>query len=517
MNYLAPTQGTRKLYHELRTQGDIHTILRLFTQKSRIVTFLAASSSGLPNFTQGATCYAHDVVINSDKHERKGLLETLTSGNLGGRTGDGERTGDCTTNGCLGRRGELHTDVGELAVVGRAVRVDVQEVERIRVEVVSSLLRDGRGAVPRLDEREVVNRHVGQTLGVLVVERDLGNCVRCGGRSEVDTRCLRNWGGGRIVGPLGLVRGVLESEHERLDRVREVDVNASGVAGRVNRLRVVRLDLLNEDITRSLAHELTLVVADEGILGPHLHVGQLDVGVQEVRRGGIGGHTTRTSTTGDGGDVVNDEKVGPVAEVEAQLHLVVGQSSRRESNTRVAGVAIRERQDERGGRDDETVVGGTNGVGVVIEEGNVSDHVIVANALGRGDREGRPEIKEVVVKTHLDQIVEGHCRLLQQVVHQVARPTDARVGAETSRGGVHRHRRERHTQPVEQEVITSTRNVGIPLNTERRGLVQRQGRRHNREPSGLGDTADEVRDGLGAAVHVLLWLVVGSQIYETAR
>ena len=98
------------------------------------------------------------------------------------------------------------------------------------------------------------------------------------------------------------------------------------------------------------------------------------------------------------------------------------------------------------------------------------------------------------------------------MVHQVAGPTNAGVGAETSRGSVDRHRRERHAEPVEQQVITSARDVGIPLNAKLGGLVQRQGRRYNREPSGLGDTANKVGDGLSAAIHVLFGLIERSQI-----
>ena len=78
------------------------------------------------------------------------------------------------------------------------------------------------------------------------------------------------------------------------------------------------------------------------------------------------------------------------------------------------------------------------------------------------------------------------------MVHQVTGPTDTRVGTETRRGSVNRDRGEGDTEPVEQEVITGTGDVGIPLNTKLGGLVEGQCGGYDREPSGFGDTTNKV-------------------------
>ncbi len=448
-------------------------------------------------------------MVNSNQYERVGLAETLAGNDVGRAVGNSEGTNTSGTGLGFGRGGEFDTDVGQFAVVGRTVGVDVQEIQGVGVQVVAGLFGDGGSAVPGLDEGEVVDGHVRETLGVLVVDRDVGQGVRGGSGVERYTGCGGDGRGGRVVGPLSLVGGVLESKEQGLDGVREVDVDAGRVAGAVNRLRVVGLDLLDEQIAGGLAHQLALIVRYQSVLSPNLDVRESNVGVRQIRGRGVRGYTTRASAARDGSDVVNDEQVGPVAEVEAQLHLIVGESGGGEGNTGVAGVAVGEGQHEGGRGDGQTVVGGANSVRVVVQQRDVANHVLVTNALGRGDREGRPEVQEVVIETHLDQIVERNGGFLQQVVHQVARPTNTRVGAETGSGLVNRDRGERNAEPVEQEVVTSARDVGIPLNTKLGGLVKGQGRGYNREPSGLGNTADKVGDRLGAAVHVLFWLVIG--------
>ena len=327
-------------------------------------------------------------MVDGDQDERVGLLQTLAGNDVGRHVRNSQGTSASGTVLGISRRGEFNADVGQLAVVGRAVGVDVHQIQGVGVQVVASLLRDGRSAVPRLDQGEVVNRHVRQTLGVLVVDRDLGQGIGGGSRVERHTSGSRDRRGRRVVSPFSLVGRVLQSKEQSLDGVREVDVNAGRVAGGINRLRVVGLDLLNQQVTGSLAHQLTLIVGHQGVLGPYLDVGQGNVGVRQIGRRGIGRHTTRASTASDGSNVVNDQQIRPVAEVEAQLHFVVRQGGRRQGNTRVAGVAVRQRQHQRGGRDDQTVVGSAHSVRVVVQQRDVTDHVVVADALGRGDREG---------------------------------------------------------------------------------------------------------------------------------
>ena len=462
--------------------------------------------------SQRSTCNSDDIVVDSHQHKRVGLAETLAGHNVGGTVGDRQGTSASGTGLGLGGGGELDTDVGQFAKVGGAVGVDIQQVQGVGVQVVASLLGDGGGTVPGLDKGEVVDGHVRETLGVLVVDRHLGQGIRGSRGVERHTSGGGHSRGGRVVGPIGFVGGVLESKEQGLDRVGEVDVDAGGVAGAVNRLRVVGLDLLDEQIAGGLAHQLALVVGHQGVLGPDLDVRQGDVRVGQVRLGGIGGDTTRASTARDGSDVVDNQQVGPVTEVEAQLHLVVRQSGGGESNTSVACVAVGEGQHQGGGGDGQTIVGGTDGVRVVVQQRDVANHVLVADALGRGDGEGRPEVQEVVIETHLDQVIEGDGGLLQQVVHQVAGPTNAGVGTETSGGGIDGDRGEGHAQPVEQEVITSTGDVGVPLHTKLRGLVEGQCRGDNGEPSRFGHTANKVRDGFSAAIHVLLGFVVRGKI-----
>ena len=267
-------------------------------------------------------------MIDGNQYKRVRLTEALTSDDVGGHIGDSQGAHTSGTSLGLGGGGELDADVGQFAKVGRAVGVDVQEIQRVGIQVVASLLGDGGSAVPGLDEGEVVDGHVRETLGVLVVDRDLGQGVRGGRGVEGYTSGSGHGGGGRVVGPFGFVGGVLESKEQGLDGVREVDVDTSGVAGAVNRLRVVGLDLLDEQIAGSLAHQFALVVGHQGVLGPDLDVGQGDVGVGQIRGGGISGHTARASTTRDSGHVVDDQQVGPVAEVEAEFHFVVRQSGR---------------------------------------------------------------------------------------------------------------------------------------------------------------------------------------------
>ena len=175
-------------------------------------------------------------------------------------------------------------------------------------------------------------------------------------------------------------------------------------------------------------------------------------------------------------------------------------------------MAVGQGQHQRGRGDHETVVGGADGVGVVVQQRNVADHVLVSDALGGGDREGGPEIQEVVIETHLNEVVKGDGRFLEQVVHQVAGPTNAGVGAETSRGGIDGHRGEGDAKPVEQEVITSTGDIGIPLHAELGRLVESQCRGHNGEPRGFGDTTNKVGYGFGAAIHVFFGFVISGQI-----
>ena len=99
-------------------------------------------------------------MIDSHQHKRVGLAETLAGHNVGGTVGDRQGTSASGTGLGLGGGGELDTDVGQFAKVGGAVGVDIQQVQGVGVQVVASLLGDGGGTVPGLDEGEVVDGHV---------------------------------------------------------------------------------------------------------------------------------------------------------------------------------------------------------------------------------------------------------------------------------------------------------------------------------------------------------------------
>ena len=403
--------------------------------------------------------------------------------------------------------GPVQSDVGELAVVGRAHGVDVVHVERVAVHVVASRLGDGRCLVPRLHQRVVVDGETSQTLGVLVEERSVGQGVNVD--LLADTTIKSNVAQG-VVRPVRRYSGILDGEQKSLDSVGEADIQRALLltigSERVHKTARGGLDLLNQDITRSTTHTLTLVVGHDGILGP-------DVAVQQ------GGALSSKSivlvdndhiavlslSTGDGSTRVHDEQLSPVAELELDAHLVVRQGSSGKSHTRVASEEEGERQVE-----------GETGQhrGGLGEHINVTNHVVVANLLRGGHSEGRPEVKVPVVKTGSHKVVKGDGSLLHKVVGKVVGPANLGIVVSTVlAGGVNSHRGDGTTEPSMDEVITSTRDAGSPLLAETRlAHVLRQNSGDQGEPGRLASVAHKVGSSLGATIDVLLQLIKRGKI-----
>ena len=406
--------------------------------------------------------------------------------------------------------------------------------------MVTSLEWDDRGVVPRVDQGEVVRAHLVDTLGVLIDQGRVTDRVQTSvvvndaehsvvGRDAVG-RAQRQVLVGGVVGPRrrdGLVAG---SPEQRLDGVREADIDGTS-SDRVEVLNRGSLDLLDEDIARGASHLLTLIVGDDGIVGPNVDVGHDSVliRVQQVGSGDRGS----VPDTSLGVVGINRQQLRQTTEGKVDTHFVIRQSSSRQSDTRITRVEKRQRQVEGSSRQNLTTLSidvqraargvlgrRREGDGARVGQGrDVTDHVVVTVALASRDSEGRPEVKVVVVETSSNQIVEGDLALGNQVVHQVASPTENTV-ASGARGGVvdsgGSNSVHRQAQPSVQQVITGTRDRDRPLLTEAR-LTRARGQadRDLGEPSGLANLTNKVSDSVRAAIQVLFLLVISSKIDKT--
>ena len=210
---------------------------------------------------QSATRDTDDVVVEGRRDER--VLGIVGSNGSNGGIGSGWDDGD----------------VGELAVVGTSHWINGEEVEGVRVHVVTGLQWDDWGVEPWVDKREVVGAHLVDTLGVLINERGVDDRVGTGLKVNHTEQGVRlsnaiGWAKrevliGRVVGPFGRNGGIAASPEESLDRVRETNVDRS------RRVWVKVLDgrglhLLDEDVTWCASHLLTFIVGHDGIVGPHV-------------------------------------------------------------------------------------------------------------------------------------------------------------------------------------------------------------------------------------------------------
>ena len=136
-----------------------------------------------------ASANAHDVVVHSRDNELVVLflavtdvvLQGSTAGYWGRARGGVHETsvGSDSTRGVVAVRVQVvlnsslgwvdvQGNVGQLTVVGRSHWVQVEEVQGVRVHVVTGLVWDGWGLVVRLNKGVEVRTHVSKTVGVLV-------------------------------------------------------------------------------------------------------------------------------------------------------------------------------------------------------------------------------------------------------------------------------------------------------------------------------------------------------------
>ena len=434
--------------------------------------------------------------------------------------------------GVLGGRGD-DGHVGQLAVVGTSERVQADEIQGVRVHVVSGDHGDDGGRVVRLHEAVVVGSHVGETLGVLVDEGGIGDGVVSGEVAVEDeggggSRAGADRGlAGGVVGPVGADGSVLGGEEEHLDGVGETDVEGGGGGGHQGLLRG-GLDLLDEDITRGTGHALTLVVGHNGVVGPHLGVvGDSDSGSGGKIAGGgrASGLDEKLGVAAAVGRVhlPDVEEIGKVAEGEEDAHVVVRKRGRGEGHTGIARVEERKREVE---------CPGGKGRGGIDELGDVSDHVVVTHLFAGGGGEGGPEIQVEVIETGGHEVVEGDAALAHKVVHEIGRPGDVLVaqvvGGSTldlcltgSRGTGDAGGRDGgngHTEPGVEEVISGTGNRHGPVVSEiggSGGTGETDG--HLGEPGRAPGLAHKVRGRVLSSIHILLEFIVGRKIDETGR
>lgn len=436
--------------------------------------------------------------------------------------------GVCGPQGVVGRSGG-DADVGQLAVVRRTEGVQADEVQRVRVHVVARIQRDDGGGVVRLHERVVVAAHCRQTHGVLVDKRRgldgvvagewVGDVVDVAVNEELVEHGDDVLGG--VVGVVRLDGRVARTEEQSLDGVGESDV-VRGVGRGDGRVRLKRgdLHLLDQDVTGGTAHAFTLVVGDDGVVGPHLHhvelrghelTGHVPVGVLD----GGGEHAVVVHRVGD--DLVLIEQVLPVAEDEVDAHLVVRQGRGGEGHTTVAGV------EQRQGQVDDSL---GDGLAIAVNVGEVrerADHLVVAVQFAGRRREGAPEVQVNRRERRGDEVVEGDGAVCHQVVRQIGGPADVGRARRTRRTTGHTgvletlvgHRGDGHTEPRVQQVVARARDLHGPLLAEL-GLTRctREHHGHLGEPGRLASLPHEVRDGLQAAEEVFLQFVVRGEIDE---
>jgi len=357
----------------------------------------------------------------------------------------------------------------------------------------------------RIDEGEVIRTHLSETVGVFVDERGLKNGINSARRVEIDNNTAINGRSSGVVGPLRRACRVANGEEESLDSVRETDVVAwLGVGGGSEGLTWGSLNLLNENVAGSTAHLFTLIVGDNGVVGPNLSLANGGSTSDQISNlsGSTGDSTSKRS------DVINDKKLGPIAEAEVDAHFIVGKGGSGKSDTAVTSIEERKGKIESEGWNSDT-----SGVRAseVIE---ITNHVVVTVALASGNREGSPEVEMVTVEPRGDKVVEGDAALTAEIVHQIAGPAETTIGSELITGSQSDSRNSR-TEPRLEKIITSTRDCDTPLITES-GLTRCAGKDHGNlsEPRCLANFADEVDSGVRATIHVFLYLIESSEIDE---
>jgi len=199
--------------------------------------------------------------------------------------------------------------------------------------VVSGVERDDRGVVPWVDEREVVGAHVSESSTVFVDEGSLQDGIGCVGGGEVDSSSIGLRGSGGVIGPFCPESGISDGEEEAFDGVGESDVVSGGwVCGGCESLTGSGLDLLDEDISWCACHTFTFIVGYDGVVAPHVR------GSESWGAGDVGTNDRYNSGVVVSSGVFEDEKFGPVTELELDSHVVVWESGSWESDTAVSAV-----------------------------------------------------------------------------------------------------------------------------------------------------------------------------------
>jgi hypothetical protein len=293
--------------------------------------------------------------------------------------------------------------------------------------------------IPRLYEREVVRAHRLETSSVLISKGSILNRVNGTRRSKVDGARARNSRRRCIVRPLRSDGRVTDSEEEYLNSMREAEVVLRVSVSRLGKELLERggLALLDENVTRSTGHTLTLVVRYDGVVSPDT-VGVVTAEGRSLLSDEVvgGGGARRLRVT----SALDHEKLVPVAEGEVNAHLVIRERSGREGNTTITREEERKREVESVRRD------GLGRLMRVREVIKVTNHISVTIVLTSGDGEGSPEIEVIVVKTGSDEVVEGNRALAYEVMHQVASPANTAVI--TERGVSNKlYGRNRDTEP----------------------------------------------------------------------
>jgi hypothetical protein len=279
---------------------------------------------------------------------------------------------------------------------------------------------------------------------------------------------------------------VANSEVERLDSVGEANIVAGlRIGTRSVGSNGCSLNLLNEDITSSAGHLLTLIVGNNSVVSPDTDIlkvrGSSDIA--EVINSGL-------ATSGRRNSSVDCKKIIPVSEGEINSHIIVRKSSSGEGDTSIAREEERKRNVKSIFRERSL---SERSSGRLNENINVSDHVLVTIILALGKSEGSPEVKVVVVKASGNEIVESDAALLDKIVTNVVSPTSPDTGDRCKLG-------ESAAEPSLEEVITSTGDGDSPVvvATVEVGGSASTGENNGNlgEPGGLVVLTNEVGEGL---------------------
>lgn len=213
------------------------------------------------------------------------------------------------------------------------------------------------------------------------------------------------------------------------------------------------MGLVDEHITRTLAHKFTLSIGDKRVFSPDLAI------FKSRRSNNIGENSgtrdTRGTTTTE--HIINNQKIGPILEESLDDDIVVGESSSRETKTSITSEEERKREVEDSFRESSSRLD---------EVGVISNHIDgITVTLAFRDGESGPHIEERVVEDLGGETSELDGDFTDQVVHEVAGPADEVLVTSgrresTSDGG------QFNTEPHTEKNITRAVNSAVEFTTE---------------------------------------------------